>query len=690
MNTTKVNEKYMNENNYNKSTDMYVKQISKESVNLWSKFKLLFKTEFTRREIILISILSFGNFCFGTAFSIQGPFFPSEAHKRGVKETYIGLIIGLGEFGFVPGSIVAGSMLTRMKIKIMLIICLCLVGIANILFGLLQWCYTPIVFIICAILLRILMGLGMGIYFTACYNTIFLLFPNHISRLYATVEMCYAVGMISGPALGGVLNEIGNHFSSGFCLPFLLLGILLNSAAIITFLSIHAQKKFESTESTNILSMLSKFPIVLNVFINFNAGALIGFNTTTLDLHLETMSNLSPSLKGSIFLISGLTYALLNQVWGNMAERMDNCFKISIFGCISSLICYTLIGPVPFLPFKPVLWLIIVTQVFLGFGVGSLLVASFVQGYRETINYGFPKSQSTISILSGLFASSEAIGTACGPIIGGFIMDHFGYRWATVPKRLNPNKSINPCIVGGNQVIQHSYPWMAAIMYLSHPYPWCGGSLINDRYILTAAHCLINMNISNIKIVLGAHLFKNVSNYWERGTQMHDISDYIIHHGYNNMTDKDDLALIKLKTPVLQFDRTVWPICLPINNNTFEGQLATVVGWGHTQYLENQSEVLLEVSLNVWNNSYCMETLRDWHDILPGMVCAGGEALGGKDACQHDSGGPLLVKYDETPIWMIIGVVSWGLGCGEPNTPGVYTRVSDYTNWISSVIQNNI
>ncbi|CAG2121751.1 unnamed protein product, partial [Medioppia subpectinata] len=129
------------------------------------------------------------------------------------------------------------------------------------------------------------------------------------------------------------------------------------------------------------------------------------------------------------------------------------------------------------------------------------------------------------------------------------------------------------------------------------------------------------------------------------------------------------------KTP---FTDSVKPICLPQRNRDYAGQLAVVTGWGHTSFGGSGSPQLRQVSLPVWNNTWCDSSYSV--DISDQMLCAG-NPRGGKDSCQGDSGGPLMLQ-GPNQRWMIIGVVSWGIKCGEPNQPGVYTRISKYIDWI--------
>uniref|UniRef100_A0A146M4M7 Trypsin-1 n=2 Tax=Lygus hesperus TaxID=30085 RepID=A0A146M4M7_LYGHE len=142
---------------------------------------------------------------------------------------------------------------------------------------------------------------------------------------------------------------------------------------------------------------------------------------------------------------------------------------------------------------------------------------------------------------------------------------------------------------------------------------------------------------------------------------------------YNN-----DVALLKLEKPVaLTNDRP--PMCLPQPGQSFAGEMARVVGWGLTSENGTRSSWLLEADVPILNQRTC-KGLSGFMTITDGMLCAS-PLDGGVDACQGDSGGPLLIKEEEGRT-AIAGIVSWGIGCGRPNKPGIYTRVNHYLDWI--------
>ncbi|XP_029944180.1 serine protease 27-like [Salarias fasciatus] len=230
----------------------------------------------------------------------------------------------------------------------------------------------------------------------------------------------------------------------------------------------------------------------------------------------------------------------------------------------------------------------------------------------------------------------------------------------------------NNRIVGGQEADPGSWPWQAAL-YLFDTFT-CGGTLINDHWVLTAAHCLTTEDLSGAEVLLSLH---NIS---DPGPDVVTVAldEIICHPAYNSFTFENDICLLKLSTPVT-FSDSIQPICLPTKGSTFHTGLSSwVTGFG-TIDNGNLAEVLQEVNVPIVGNTRCQCYLRDFSEITENMVCAGREA-GGKDSCQGDSGGPLMTQTSTS--WVEVGVVSFGDGCGLPRRPGVYTRVSQYEDWI--------
>ncbi|XP_022222986.2 trypsin-1 [Drosophila obscura] len=230
-------------------------------------------------------------------------------------------------------------------------------------------------------------------------------------------------------------------------------------------------------------------------------------------------------------------------------------------------------------------------------------------------------------------------------------------------------------IVGGQETEVHEYPWMAMLMWFGSFY--CGASLVNDQYAVTAAHCVNGFYHRLITVRLLEHnrMNSNVKIVDRR------VARVLIHPGYSTRTFDSDIALIRFSEPV-RLGIDMHPVCLPMASESYAGQTAVVTGWGALSEGGPISDTLQEVEVPILTQQECRNS--NYGDkITDNMICAGLVDQGGKDSCQGDSGGPMHV-LGEGQAYQLAGVVSWGEGCAKPNSPGVYTRVSNFNEWIES------
>uniref|UniRef100_A0A665WR23 Coagulation factor IX n=1 Tax=Echeneis naucrates TaxID=173247 RepID=A0A665WR23_ECHNA len=236
-------------------------------------------------------------------------------------------------------------------------------------------------------------------------------------------------------------------------------------------------------------------------------------------------------------------------------------------------------------------------------------------------------------------------------------------------------------IVGGKEVTPGEIPWQIALVLCATGDLFCGGSILSERWVITAAHCLVEIQ-SCFFVRVGEH---NI--HINDGTEQdHEVLQQHIHPLYNVSVSlyNHDIALLYLKTPIT-FSRTVRPIC--IGPRAFTEALmkntspAVVSGWGRTRYLGSTASTLQKVEVPFIDWTACKKSSSD--RITTVMFCAGyyNEA---KDACQGDSGGPHANSFHDT--WFLTGIVSWGEECAKDGKYGVYTRVSLYYSWINQVM----
>uniref|UniRef100_A0ACB8GB38 Uncharacterized protein n=1 Tax=Sphaerodactylus townsendi TaxID=933632 RepID=A0ACB8GB38_9SAUR len=230
-------------------------------------------------------------------------------------------------------------------------------------------------------------------------------------------------------------------------------------------------------------------------------------------------------------------------------------------------------------------------------------------------------------------------------------------------------------IVGGCVSKPHSWPWQISLR-TSFNLHFCGGTLIDPQWVLTATHCLDRSpRPSAYKVVLGLHR--------ERATEQ-SVQTRNVERMFKEPSGAD-IALLKLSSPV-QLTNEVIPICLPpVNTVVADRAECFVTGWGETKGTGGDG-LLKETGFPVIENKVCNRP-----EFLNGRVrttelCAG-NIDGGTDSCQGDSGGPLVCE--EHGKYILQGVTSWGLGCAQPMKPGVYVRVSRFIPWIERIMNEN-
>ncbi|XP_064161955.1 trypsin-like [Anguilla rostrata] len=231
-------------------------------------------------------------------------------------------------------------------------------------------------------------------------------------------------------------------------------------------------------------------------------------------------------------------------------------------------------------------------------------------------------------------------------------------------------------IVGGYAPAPYSIKYIVSIQTTNGQH-FCGGSLVNRYWVLTAAHC--DIGTKQLLIVAGDY---SLSTY--EGTEQYSQPHSLIPHPlYNKSSINADIMLIKLKAPmVLNSYVSIAP--LPRQGGGVpEGRVCRVSGWGYTNSDGGRVPYTLRtVQLPIVSTAKCNSSASFNGNITTYMICAG-YAAGGKDACRGDSGGPLVCEG------RVYGVVSWGNGCGDARFPGVYTAVSMFRRWIDRTIYSS-
>ncbi len=240
-----------------------------------------------------------------------------------------------------------------------------------------------------------------------------------------------------------------------------------------------------------------------------------------------------------------------------------------------------------------------------------------------------------------------------------------------------------PKIVGGQPATPGAYPWQASLVVSNisdagraH---FCGGSIYNEKWIVTAAHCMIGLTPSNFQVIVGTYTLNN-------SAKRYTVKRRIVHGDYQKAATSDsDVALVEVEQP-LELGSSAKPVAILGSadepTTLADGKPLIVTGWGATQQGGGVVRDLREVTVPFVTKNVCADPLSYGNQITDNMICAG-FAVGGKDSCQGDSGGPLVSVA--APV-QLVGVVSWGEGCAKPGKPGVYTRISKFKGWVETCV----
>lgn len=243
-----------------------------------------------------------------------------------------------------------------------------------------------------------------------------------------------------------------------------------------------------------------------------------------------------------------------------------------------------------------------------------------------------------------------------------------------------------PRIIDGTNASTSDWNYIAALVYKNqdaYQGQFCGGSLIKDRYVLTAAHCVEDLEKEGLDVIVGINNLNNSANEGSRVS----VKSVFVHPYYNSSTLDNDVAVLELEQAVSS--NTAVPVTLAASDTrqaTADGTSLKVAGWGSTtpEYGDHTTpSILQEVTVPLVNQTTCSQTMNGVEDSMTAPSFCAGTTNEGFDSCRGDSGGPLIVENTGVQL----GLVSWGnTRCGEQDSYGVYTNLSVYQPWIAKVL----
>ncbi|XP_066038308.1 coagulation factor IX [Chamaea fasciata] len=256
------------------------------------------------------------------------------------------------------------------------------------------------------------------------------------------------------------------------------------------------------------------------------------------------------------------------------------------------------------------------------------------------------------------------------------VLDNTTETSTAATTRITPVLRTGTRVVGGSDSLKGEVPWQVLLVN-SEGLGFCGASIINEKWVVTAAHCLKPEYTHNLTAVAGEHDVRSD----DHTEQRRKVVRLLPHPTYNASINEyhNDIALLELDQP-LTFNSYVTPICLgshEFTNTLLKQGVGTVSGWGKQLFRGRQATTLQVLKVPFVDRPTCLKSTST--TILKNMFCAGFPS-GGRDTCEGDSGGPYTTEIEGT--WFLTGITSWGEECALPGKYGIYTRVSKYVKWI--------
>ncbi|XP_034839317.1 trypsin, alkaline A-like [Maniola hyperantus] len=230
-------------------------------------------------------------------------------------------------------------------------------------------------------------------------------------------------------------------------------------------------------------------------------------------------------------------------------------------------------------------------------------------------------------------------------------------------------------IIGGTTVDIRQYPFAAALIHSRTGsgtfYPSCVGSIISNRAMLTAAHCVDGNSANQWRARVG-------SNRSSTGGRLYQFNRIIVHPSFNGITHDCDVAVLQPTTIIAIGGNVQLGPIAGENYNLFDYSPLWAVGWGVVSWGGQHSDLLRHVQISSINQNVCRQRYAGMRNVTDNMLCSGVLDIGGRDTCTGDNGGPVIHNG------VIVGIASWAYQCGHPRYPRVNTRVPRFTRWIVS------
>eukprot|EP00095_Tigriopus_kingsejongensis_P002202 maker-scaffold1312_size48844-snap-gene-0.9 protein:Tk02202 transcript:maker-scaffold1312_size48844-snap-gene-0.9-mRNA-1 annotation:"mfs-type transporter slc18b1-like" len=376
------------------------------------------------RQILILSLFCAVYVAWGLTDSIQAPFYPIEAERKGATVSEYGFVFGIIHLAIFFSGPFFGKYMHFFGLKNVYIFGVISTGVCALLFGFLDFVEDKVLFLTYSYTLRILEGVAEAASWSAVFSMLLQMFPDNVATVYSFTEASFSFSEMVGPTVGAIFYSIG-----GFVLPFEICGVLcLVTVPEQSILNNNTEHRPE--HQTRLLPVLKNMDVILALTGTVYAASIQGLLEACLEPYLEQF-HLTITKVGLTFLALSVPYFMASPLWGYCCDHLIAPEYIQAVGTTIILIGFIVFGPAPYLPMEANYPMVVIGLAFLGIGTAAGLVASFSGAQKAALMRQDMETTQIYTAISGIWTSSFALGNFIGPSLGGFLYDFIGFRTTT-------------------------------------------------------------------------------------------------------------------------------------------------------------------------------------------------------------------------------------------------------------------
>lgn len=395
------------------------------------------------RQVLTLALFCAVYVAWGLTDSIQAPFYPIEAERKGATVSEYGFVFGIIHLAIFFSGPFFGKYMHLFGIKNVYIFGVISTGVCALLFGFLDYVQDKVLFLTYSYTLRVLEGVAEAASWSAVFSMLLTMFPDNVATVYSFTEASFSFSEMVGPTVGAIFYSIG-----GFVLPFEICGVLCLVTGLLTILVIPSDPKSVRSEvlhedsilnnnkdsnpghQTQLLPVLKNLDVILALTGTVFAASVQGLLEACLEPYLEQF-HLSITKIGLTFLALSVPYFMASPLWGYCCDHLVSPEYVQVVGTTIILIGFVVFGPAPYLPLHANYPMLVIGLAFLGIGTAAGLVASFSGAQKAALMRQDMSNTQIYTAISGIWTSSFALGNFIGPSLGGFLFDFIGFRSTT-------------------------------------------------------------------------------------------------------------------------------------------------------------------------------------------------------------------------------------------------------------------